>query len=649
MDKEPTETSPVEAATEFSTSIFEIAERSQRLVTDWLMRHAKEIAAPDIDPLHIGEAFLDMTQHMMANPVKMMESGLTLWQAYMELWQSTALRMMGADADPVAEPQPGDRRFRDEAWSDNQVFDYIKQSYLLTAKWLESTVHNVEGLDEHTQKKVDFYTKQFVDALSPTNFLLTNPEALRATVETKGESLIHGLNNLLDDLERGDGKLAIRMTDMDAFEIGKNVATTKGKVVFRNYLMELIQFDPLTDTVLKRPLLIVPPWINKYYILDLRAENSFIRWATEQGHTVFIISWVNPDQKLARETFEDYMLDGPLTALDAIAQATGERSVNMVGYCLGGTLTATTLAWLAAQDDPKWQDRVNSVTFFTTMVDFTDPGDLAVFVDEEQLEEMESKMNERGYLDGSEMATTFNMLRANDLVWSFVVNNYLLGKDPFPFDLLFWNSDSTRMPAAMHSFYLRKMYLENKLAKPGGIELAGTPIDLRKIDIPVYIISTREDHIAPWKTTYLATQIYKGPVHFVLSASGHIAGIINPPASNKYCYWLNPETPKDADAWLADAQQCPGSWWPEWDAWVKDRSDNEMIPARVPGDGKLKALEDAPGTYVKVLLNGKGKKPKAAAKPKATPKPKATSKPKAGPKATAKAKPKPRAKTAGPK
>jgi polyhydroxyalkanoate synthase len=603
MSKKPSGPTPAENTPESANPYVEIAERSQRLVNDWLNRHGNEIQAPDVDPLNVGEAFIEMTRHMMTNPQKMMESGLSLWQGYMELWQSTALRLLGAEAEPVAEPARDDRRFRDEAWTENQVFDFIKQSYLLTAKWLESTVHDVEGLDRKTQHKVDFYTKQFVNALSPTNFLMTNPEALRATVESKGENLVNGLNNLLEDLERGDGKLAIRMTDMEAFEIGKNVATAKGKVVYRNDLIELIQFDPLTDKVSQTPLLIVPPWINKFYILDLRPENSFIRWAAEQGHTVFVISWVNPDAKLARKTYDDYMLEGPLAAMDAIEQATGERAINIIGYCLGGTLTAATLAWMASQKGKQWKDRVKSATFFTTMVDFAEAGDLSVFVDETQLANMEAKMNERGYLEGTEMATTFNMLRANDLIWSFVVNNYLLGKDPFPFDLLFWNSDSTRMPAAMHAFYLRNMYLENKLATPGGISLAGTPIDLTRVDVPTYMISTREDHIAPWKATYAGTQIYKGPVRFVLSASGHIAGVINPPAANKYCYWTNVQTPADPDAWFDKAKQHEGSWWLDWDAWVKKQSGKKTVPARVPGDGKLPALDDAPGTYVKIRVS----------------------------------------------
>ena len=598
QEKTPAET----MAQDLSQSMVEIAERSQRLVTDWLTRHGGEIGAPDFDPLNVGEAFLEMTGQMMANPAKMVESGLSLWQGYMELWQSTMLKMMGEEPEPVATPARGDRRFRDAAWSENQVFDFIKQSYLLTANWLESTVHDVDGLDKKSQMKVDFYTRQFVDALSPTNFLLTNPEALRATVETKGENLVKGLNNLLEDLERGDGKLAIRMTDMHAFEVGRNVATTPGKVVFRNDLMELIQFDPTTDKVLKTPLLIVPPWINKYYILDLRPENSFIRWATEQGHTVFIVSWVNPDTELAKKTFDDYMLEGPIAALEAVTAATGERSINLIGYCIGGTLTASALAWMAQQNDPKWKDRINTVTFFTTMVDFADSGEMNIFIDEAQVESLEARMKERGYLDGTEMAATFSMLRANDLIWSFVVNNYLLGKDPFPFDLLFWNADSTRMPAAMHSFYLRNMYMENRLSQPGGITLAGVPIDVTRIDLPTYIVSTREDHIAPWKTTYASTQLFKGPVRFVLSASGHIAGIVNPPAAHKYCYWTNPATPKSPDAWFAKAKETKGSWWPDWDGWVKKRGGKNLVPARQPGDGKLKVLADAPGTYVKVQV-----------------------------------------------
>jgi polyhydroxyalkanoate synthase len=442
---------------------------------------------------------------------------------------------------------------------------------------------------------VEFYTRQFVDALAPSNFVATNPEVLRATIETRGENLLRGLRNMLEDLERGKGRLAIRMTDVEAFEIGRNIATTPGKVVYRTELAELIQYTPTTDVVHRRPLLIVPPWINKYYILDLQPKNSFVRYAVAQGFTVFVLSWVNPDERLAHKTFEDYMREGPLAALDAIEQATGEKEVTAIGYCLGGTLLAATLARNAAKRDK----RISAATFFTTLVDFSEPGELGVFIDEEQLQALEEIMARRGYLDGAEMANTFNMLRANDLIWSFVVNNYLLGKDPFPFDLLYWNSDSTRMPAAMHSFYLRRFYLENRLVQPGGIELDGVPIDLRKIRLPVYWVSTREDHIAPWKSTYAATQLYKGDRTFVLAGSGHIAGIINPPTSTKYGYWTNPDLPADPEAWLQAAEHHEGSWWPHWSAW-NARHAGPMVPARDPEKGGLEPLGDAPGSYVRV-------------------------------------------------
>jgi polyhydroxyalkanoate synthase len=353
--------------------------------------------------------------------------------------------------------------------------------------------------------------------------------------------------------------------------------------------MQLIQYAPTTETVARRPLLIIPPWINKFYILDLREKNSFIKWAVGEGLTVFVVSWVNPDERLAAKSFEDYMMEGPLAALSAMEAATGEREANVIGYCLGGTLLASTLSFMAAKGD----DRVRSATYFTTMVDFAEAGELGVFIDEEQLASLEAQMNQTGYLDAAHMATTFNMLRANDLIWSFVVNNYLLGKDPFPFDLLYWNSDSTRMPAAMHSFYLRRMYQENLLVEPGGITLAGVPIDLGRIRTPTFILSTREDHIAPWKSTYAATQLYQGPVRFCLSASGHIAGVVNPPAAQKYCYWINPKTPGSPDAWLAGAEQVAGSWWPEWSRWIA-RHAGGKVPARVPAEG----LEPAPGSYV---------------------------------------------------
>jgi len=580
-------------------SMSDIAERSQRIVGDWLKRQGEEGSpAPNPDPLNVGSAFMEMTTRLMANPQRLIEAQMGFWQDYMSLWQSTARRMMGMQAEPVIESDPRDRRFKDEAWKDNEVFDFIKQSYLLSARYIQDVVKQTDGMEPATAQKVDFYSRQFIDAMSPSNFLMTNPEVLRKTAESGGENLIKGLNNLLSDLERGKGNLRIKMTDMDAFKIGENIAVTPGKVVYQNDLMQLIQYTPTTEKVLKRPLLIIPPWINKFYILDLRPRNSFVRWATSQGHTVFIVSWVNPDEKLAEKNFEDYMKEGILHALDAIEQATGEKGVNAIGYCLGGTLLSSTLAWMAANDD----DRIKSATFFVTLMDFRESGELNVFIDEEQIKALEDKMNKRGFLEGSEMATTFNMLRANDLIWSFVVNNYLLGNDPFPFDLLYWNADSTRMPAAMHSFYLRNMYQENRLAQPGGITLDGTPIELGRVEVPAYFISTREDHIAPWRATYQGTKLLGGENRFVLAASGHIAGVVNPPEGGKYSHWINPELPDEPEAWFQGATEIAGSWWPDWQRWIT-ALDKRQVKARVPGDGKLAVLEDAPGSYVKVLLN----------------------------------------------
>ncbi|PKR50918.1 PHA/PHB synthase family protein [Thalassospira povalilytica] len=581
-----------------SAAMAEIAERSQRLVSDFLAKQAEDPEISDPDPLNIGSAFAELTTQMMQNPAKLVEAQMELWQQYYTLWHNTTLRMLGEDSEPVVTPQKGDRRFRDEAWENNELFDFIKQSYLLSSQWMQNLVHEVDGLDEKTAQKVEFYTRQFVDAISPTNFLMTNPEVLRTTIETGGENLLKGLQNLLSDLERGKGKLQIRMTDLDAFKIGENVATTEGSVIGRTPLMELLQYKPSTDQVAKRPLMIVPPWINKYYILDLRPENSFIKWAIDQGHTVFVLSWVNPDSKLAEKSFEDYAKEGILAALDMIEQATGENEINAIGYCLGGTLLSSTLAYMAKVGD----ERIKSATFFTTLTDFEKPGELSVFVDDEQIESLERNMSKEGYLDGRDMSMSFNMLRANDLIWSFVVSNYMLGKDPFPFDLLYWNSDSTRMPKAMHSFYLRNMYNKNLLREPGGISILGEPIDLRDIKIPVYFLSTREDHIAPWQATYAGTQLMSGQVKFVLSASGHIAGVVNPPAAKKYCYWTYNRTPANPDDWMAKATQHEGSWWTDWQNWISRRSGGK-VPARKEGDGKLKVLGPAPGEYVKVTLS----------------------------------------------
>ncbi len=574
----------------------DIATRSQKLLQDFSQRYQADGHQP-ADPLHLTQTFMDFTAKLLADPNRLVQAQVELWQQYMKLWQVTAQRMMGQTVEPVAEPARGDKRFNDPAWKDEVVFDYLKQSYLLTARWLQGTIKEVEGVDDKTARKVDFYTRQFIDAMSPSNFALTNPQVVKATVETKGENLLKGLQNLLGDLERGKGRLEIRQTDMDAFKVGGNVATSPGKVVYQNDIIQLIQYAPTTEEVYEIPLLIVPPWINKFYILDLKPENSFIKWATEQGYTVFVISWVNPDERLAKMSFEDYMNQGPLAALDAIEKATGQRKASAIGYCIGGTLMAATLAYMAARND----DRIVACTFFTAQVDFSEPGELGVFIDENQLASVEEMMGKKGYLEGSEMATTFNMLRANDLIWSFVVNNYLMGKDPFPFDLLYWNADATRMPAAMHSYYLRNMYQKNLLSQPGGIVLDNVPIDLRKIRIPVYIQAGKEDHIAPVRSVYKATQLFSGPVRFMLAGSGHIAGVVNPPRNKKYQHWLNETAtnPPTLAEWQAGAKEFPGSWWHDWDKWLSALS-GPKVPARVPGTAGLPAIEDAPGSYVKV-------------------------------------------------
>ena len=596
------QTVPTPDSKQITKAYAALAQQSQQMISGFLQRHTESAWLGMASELGIGKAFLDLTARMLADPFKLVETQWNMWQDYLALWQGLVKKMMGQNAQPVVEPDASDKRFNYEAWQQNFLFDYIKQSYLIAARHTHDAVANVEGLDEQTIRKVNFFTRQFINALSPSNFVLTNPEVLRETVNTGGHNLVKGLRNLLEDLERGESKqLRIKMTDLDAFKLGENVATTKGKVVYQNDLMQLIQYQPTTDKVYQRPLLIIPPWINKFYILDLREKNSFIKWAVDQGHTVFVISWVNPDAKLSHKNFEDYLIEGPLVALDAIEKATGEMQVNAIGYCLGGTLLASALGYMAA----KKEERIANATFLATLIDFSEPGELGVFVDEQQVSALEKRMQERGgYLEGLEMATTFNMLRSNDLIWSFVVNNYLMGKDPFPFDLLYWNSDTTRMPAKMHSFYLRNMYIKNLLNQPGGLILAGESIDLAKVKTPMYFLSTVEDHITPWKSTYAGTSLFSGPVKFVLGGSGHIAGVINPPAANKYGYRTNAKLGPDADAWLQGAKQNEGSWWTDWGKWVTKYA-GDKVSARIPGKGKLKALEDAPGSYVKFRLDAK--------------------------------------------
>jgi polyhydroxyalkanoate synthase len=580
-----------------------VAQRASRVLSDYAARHA----SPDAlnDELGIAKAFMDLYARMLADPYALAAMSLNMSFDYLQLWQSSWLRMMGVQAPAAAAPAKGDHRFKDADWQNNFLFDYIKQSYLITSRHVQEAVAGVEALSEESKKKAAFFTRQYLDAMSPSNFAATNPQVLRETLATGGQNLVKGLSNLLDDIEKGDGELRISMTDEKAFRLGGNVATTPGKVVFQTELMQLIQYAPSTPQVFRRPLVIIPPWINKYYILDLRESNSFIRWAVGQGHTVYVISWVNPDARLAQKGFEDYMKLGPLAALDAIERATGEAKVNFIGYCLGGTLLGCTLAWLAARGE----DRVGSATFFVSLLDFSQPGELGVFIDEAQVQSLERRMRSHGgVLEGAEMATTFNMLRANDLIWSFVVNNYLMGKDPFPFDLLYWNSDSTRMPAKMHSFYLRNMYMKNLLGVPGGISLDGVPIDLSKVTVPSCFISTAEDHIAPWKTTYRGARYLGGRVRFILGGSGHIAGIVNPPAANKYSYWTRDDLPGTAEDWFAGATQTPGSWWPAWQEWVEAAMQDggaAPVPARTPGAG-LGVIEDAPGAYAMLRLGALG-------------------------------------------
>ncbi len=597
QDFEPNKTPPfpMPDPAEFSRNLAQVAAQSQHALTDFMAHQSESMERTGPDPYNLGEAFSDLLSRMASNPQVMMEAYARFWQDQITLWHTSWRRLMGEDVEPVITPARGDRRWRHEDWSEVFIFDYMKQSYLLTSRWLLDTVDSVEGFDPHTKARVEFYTKQMADAVSPANFAMTNPEVIRETMRTNGENLVKGLNNLLSDLKRGKGNLWIRQTDLDHFEVGRNIAVTPGSVVYQNELMQLIQYSPTTKQTYEKPLLIFPPWINKFYILDLREENSFIKWAVSKGYTVFVVSWVNPGAALSDRCFTDYMHEGVLDALDAVEKATGAKSVNAIGYCIGGTLLASALAYMAAKGDK----RIASATFFAAQVDFEHAGELQVFIDERQLESLEAQMKANGgFLDGVNLANTFNALRANDLIWSFVINNYLLGKDPTRFDLLYWNSDQTRMPLTMQMYYLREFYLDNKLAR-GEMVVDGVHLDLSKIKIPVYIQSSREDHIAPYKSVYQATQHFGGPTRFICAGSGHIAGVINHPDAKKYMHWTNDDLPGDVEDWWEGAEEHPGSWWPDWHQWLSKKS-GKKIPARKPGDGKLKALEPAPGSYVKV-------------------------------------------------
>lgn len=576
----------------FSRVMMDVMERAQPIMQQVVSNYTANMDQADLDPLNIQDTYMDFLNAWAKNPEKLIELQVEYWTKWTELWQQSALKFMGnEDSQTLYTPEKGDRRFKSDSWNESLFFDFLKQSYLMTAKWMHKLVRSTEGLSEDDIERLDFYTRQFADALAPTNFIMTNPDVLKETMESGGENLIRGMENMLEDIKRGHGQLKISMTDYDAFELGKNIATTPGRVVYQNDIIQLIQYEPTTEKAFKRPLLVIPPWINKYYILDLRAENSYIKWLVDQGHTVFCVSWVNPSPDLADKDFEDYMDEGIIAALDEIETITGEPDANVIAYCIGGTLMTMTLAYLKAKGKA---DRIASTTFLTTLIDFEHPGELKLFTDDKTLQRLSKTMEEKGVLEAGHLQKTFSMLRANDLIWSFIINNYMMGREPFPFDLLYWNDDSTNMPATLHKHYLNWMYRDNKLTKKGAIKLHKTDIDVTTIDTPAYFLSTKDDHIAPWKATFEGAKLFSGPVTFTLSASGHIAGVVNPPAANKYCYWSSDRQNKDPEAWLKNTEETKGSWWPHWQNWIEGFTNGE-VKARKPKKG----IEPAPGSYVK--------------------------------------------------
>lgn len=542
----------------------------------------------------VSQTLNDVWQAHMADPQKLMAAQSELWGKYSSIWAASWAKAMGMPSEPVVAPASNDRRFKDKEWVDNSVYDFIKQIYLITTRWSLDMVNSAEGVDPHTKRKAKFYIENIANALAPTNSVLTNPEVLRATLESSGDNLLKGLEKFTADLNSSNGRLRIKQVDGSVFKLGENIATTPGKVVFRNDVFELIQFSPQVARTFEVPLLIVPPWINKYYILDLTAQKSFVKWCVENGLTVFIISWVNADEAQGRKSFADYMREGFLTAIDAVQKATGAEKVNTIGFCIGGSLVASSLAYMAAKND----NRVGAATFFTTQVDFENAGDLLVYVDQEQVKWIEGRMEDKGYLPGARMADAFNLLRSNDLIWNYVVNNYLLGKEPAPFDLLYWNSDATRMPAGVHSFYLRECYLDNKLSA-GRMVLDNVRIDLAQVKIPVYNLAAKDDHIAPLASVFKVGSYFGGETTLVVSGSGHIAGVVNHPSAQKYQYWTNEKSPPTLEQWMAGAVEHKGSWWPHWLEWYTSRAGNK-ITAPIPGEGGLEVLCDAPGTYVRV-------------------------------------------------
>ncbi|MDH3665499.1 MAG: class I poly(R)-hydroxyalkanoic acid synthase [Paracoccaceae bacterium] len=581
---------------EMTDRIADLVERSQKVWAESLDRSVEDAATSSADPLNTLPAITHLAKEYLDHPQKLLEATVDYWTQQAEIWTNVVQNTLGG-AEPGT-PGPSEKRFRDETW-EIPIFKYLKQSYLMTGKWLKERLDDVEGLDPKERRKLEFLTRNYIEALSPANYAVTNPEVLKATVEEKGHNLLRGLENMLRDLERGKGNLLIRQTDMDAFEVGRNMAVTPGKVIYQNEVMQLVQYTPTTEKVHALPLLIVPPWINKFYIMDLNEKKSMIRWLVAQGHTVFVISWVNPDERQRDETWASYMQKGPMTAIGKVLEETGADKLNLVGYCIGGTMTGTTLAYMAA----KGNDRVASATFFTAQLDFTDAGELQTFVDDAMIETIRAKVEDQGYLEAENMANAFNSLRSTDLIWGFVVNNYLLGKENFPFDLLYWNSDSTCMPGGVHIFYLDQFYNRNTLAK-GEMEVDGVKLDLKSVKLPVYHVATIEDHIAPAPSAYRAAKLLGSrSQRFVLTGSGHIAGVINPPEAGKYQYWTKTGLAgKTLDEWRAGTTETPGSWWPDWDKWLAKHSMRKKVPARNPG-AVLGQIEDAPGSYVKARFD----------------------------------------------
>ncbi len=541
-----------------------------------------------------GNMFASVMSRWLTEPEKFAVKQAKLAEDFVELWGRTNKRFLGEKVEPLAKPAPGDSRFRDPDWTENPFFDFCKQAYLLSVNWADDLVRDAEGVEDHTRRRAQFYLSQITSALSPSNFPLTNPEVLRMTLSTNAENLVRGMTQLVKDLDESGDLLTIKQTDLSAFAVGKNLATTPGKVVYQNQIMQLIQYQPTTPSVFALPIMIVPPWINKYYILDLVPQKSFIRWLVDQSFTVFVVSWINPGRELGHKSFENYMQEGILESLAVVQRLTEQAKTNVMGYCVGGTLLGSTLAYMAAIGDK----RFNSASFLAAQVDFSQAGDLLVFIDDTQIKALEAMMAEHGYLDGARMATVFNMLRPKDLIWPYIVNNYMLGKKPFPFDLLFWNQDSTRMTPANHRFYLREFYHENKLAR-GQLTIGNVKLDLGKVKVPIYELCAKEDHIAPAKSVFIGSRLFGGPVTYVLAGSGHIAGVINPPGEKiKYQYWTNDRKAATLEAWFDGAEEHPGSWWPHYAEWLAKHS-GDKVPARTPG-AQLGAIEDAPGSYVKV-------------------------------------------------